>query len=706
MIHINLWNWGNSNGAASAEQTKTAYDTLTNKGLTANFSYLVWNDLVKTLVSILSSIGKEWTASYASAEDTLMSAENKNLTSTRFNAVVSNLQYPYPYWLNQKDRNGYLGRAFVHGLAEYGKNADIVYGEYLLELAHILNVLIDAEEELGAGYATLLASTKEASLSQEDILLLDRVSGLLSISDNLSPSNESLFLMAPLSQHLAADLKSGSKDDAALIAAGSGILKAGGCETVSEADVALTANLSTTLDVDNKVRVIRSISLIAQRERYLLVEYGIRSGSDTVLSTDKPTLLVVTRDIPSATDVDLGVAQVLPLLSEIVNRIMTDAVLSPDPSTVMEAAIKSVLGIDAELSPDPSALLEVTEDSATKTRPDIALLDDPSDIMDAEGKHGSDGSYELRDPLSAPGEHTAKLNLGQTSFILLRAPSSRRMGHKYEFAGGSTFTGAMLALASRVMEHEYKFTGGTSFEGAMRAPEARIMEYEHDIIMRAALQAAMRAAEARRMEYKSEDAIHAVSDLTLLDAVAARLELDGEASVHLTDDMTMRSAASALLEAEVDESLAETLDGTLVAIPVTLLEGFEITSSSNGGGELATVPPTVLPHKGHIGGAEASAELAACDGVREVVNGVIVTAMAAVLEAKPTVEPATDWATQEGTNLDIRRTYYNRKDETDGSVLVIDQAWYQEPVQDGANLAITSEGYNDYGLEATHENKV
>ena len=82
------------------------------------------------------------------------------------------------------------------------------------------------------------------------------------------------------------------------------------------------------------------------------------------------------------------------------------------------------------------------------------------------------------------------------------------------------------------------------------------------------------------------------------------------------------------------------------------------------------------------------------------------TACRAALELWQNTPPDTDWASQSGTVLTIQRTYYNRMDEDTPGQLLIDSAWYAEPALQAGTLAITSEGYNDYGLEGQNENKL
>lgn len=98
---IKHWSWSKSNGKASAAQTQAAYNAITGKGKTSNFSHLVWNDLCKK-VYVAAAAGAGWwvdcgvngsaTPGY---EATKMSDLDKTLTAARFNAVRGNIAGRY-----------------------------------------------------------------------------------------------------------------------------------------------------------------------------------------------------------------------------------------------------------------------------------------------------------------------------------------------------------------------------------------------------------------------------------------------------------------------------------------------------------------------------------------------------------------------------------------------------------------------------------
>lgn len=160
-----LFDWEASNGAATAEQTRTAFWALGNKGECARFSYLVWNDMVDALRALQEALGVRWDSTYATLSGTRMGNGDSALTAARFNAFRRNIDilwrpgWPWalgerPGWLAQPPAS-FLGREDVYGAAQAGEDADVVYGWYLLELARKLNILIQLLR--GDGVAVELA---------------------------------------------------------------------------------------------------------------------------------------------------------------------------------------------------------------------------------------------------------------------------------------------------------------------------------------------------------------------------------------------------------------------------------------------------------------------------------------------------------------------------------------------------------------------
>lgn len=98
---VTPWYWDQQNytGGASVSLVKMAWQALDQKGYCSNFSYLVWNDLVKKVIEMREGAGKSsWSTSnsdgtktYLSSNATKMSSTDKNLTAARFNAFRWNI---------------------------------------------------------------------------------------------------------------------------------------------------------------------------------------------------------------------------------------------------------------------------------------------------------------------------------------------------------------------------------------------------------------------------------------------------------------------------------------------------------------------------------------------------------------------------------------------------------------------------------------
>lgn len=86
-----------SNPAATAAQTKAAKTALDNLGKTEDFSYLVWNDMVRKCNDIRSARGLSWDGTHAPLGNTKMdsSEAGRTLTATRFNSLRYNIGSMY-----------------------------------------------------------------------------------------------------------------------------------------------------------------------------------------------------------------------------------------------------------------------------------------------------------------------------------------------------------------------------------------------------------------------------------------------------------------------------------------------------------------------------------------------------------------------------------------------------------------------------------
>lgn len=122
---VKKWNWGLSNGNASANATTTAYYAVTGKGLTSDFSYLVWNDMVDKVQEILTAKDLSWNSSFLSISATKMSSWDKTLTADRFNSLRYNIGLHYSTGINTVSKG------------------DTVYGWYFTTLTNCMNNWID-----------------------------------------------------------------------------------------------------------------------------------------------------------------------------------------------------------------------------------------------------------------------------------------------------------------------------------------------------------------------------------------------------------------------------------------------------------------------------------------------------------------------------------------------------------------------------------
>jgi hypothetical protein len=60
VIVVDAWSWSVSNGSATTSQTSTAYSVALNHGVTSNFSYLVWNDMIDKINEVVVAAGYSW----------------------------------------------------------------------------------------------------------------------------------------------------------------------------------------------------------------------------------------------------------------------------------------------------------------------------------------------------------------------------------------------------------------------------------------------------------------------------------------------------------------------------------------------------------------------------------------------------------------------------------------------------------------------
>lgn len=698
---LKLWDWTKSNGIATAEQTQTSYTSATTQGLAANFSYKVWDDLVDTASDVVILSEKSWNAKYAKVADTKMGAANEALTEKRFNSIVANLPSPYPYWLYQSGRTGYLGRTAVRGAEKYGAElADIVYGAYLLEIAHLLNVSIDAIGEFNAGFAKLLKHSAGAGIyTIESLRMRSPSSRRLSIDDMMFLETLNLRLRAPQSRLLS---RSGS---------------------IWTADsLRFRASPSKHLPITNRNRSYRSFDLIAQNERPLHSTVLMESLTDILLYPSPSTLLSITRGSEIGANVTLSTAATQALAAAAESLTATNIVLDPAESLALLASIFSASGIDTALATPPSEPFAISALSGSDIAAEL-LMDETAvlALLDAMGT----GASSIR---LSPSRSKA-LSITETSAIeaavMLAALNSARLAH----TGGSAtdITAALLSLTSSKLAHTAETSIGSMLLATLIGSPSSVLAHTATEALGSVLSAPLRVPGSGRLAHTASESLTTVLSAAINDDPSAVLAadlvtvLEGTESIDLapaeskhmaaeltapdgTADAVLAPAESSQLAAEILERMNDTVSAVLTPVdgePLTV----STESASTENAALATSQAAVAAHTGAENSTEAAA-LTDPESAKGTVVSVCITVLAAALEARPKVEPTSDWAEQEGTNLDIRRTYCNRVDDDDSTLLLIDQAWYQEPVQVGTNLAITSEGYNDYGLEGDSEDTV
>lgn len=128
------WIWTGSNGNATDAQTKAACQALMNNGATANFSYLVWDDIIDK-ISEQREAWQDWAwnsdLSGLSMNNTKLLNSGVRMTATRFNSAVKNMpplhDWPWEQTLNRSDI----------------KTGDTCYGIYFIYLTDGLNHWID-----------------------------------------------------------------------------------------------------------------------------------------------------------------------------------------------------------------------------------------------------------------------------------------------------------------------------------------------------------------------------------------------------------------------------------------------------------------------------------------------------------------------------------------------------------------------------------
>lgn len=143
MAAVTKWDWQASNGTATADVTKAAYNALRHGGRTSTFTYPVWNDILNKisaqrqswgdttwLVILVDNPNNKYQKLDFTFSDTRMSS-GLTMTANRFNAAVKNMPTIRTWpWVAELERTEI-------------KSGDRCYGEYFIMLTDALNHWID-----------------------------------------------------------------------------------------------------------------------------------------------------------------------------------------------------------------------------------------------------------------------------------------------------------------------------------------------------------------------------------------------------------------------------------------------------------------------------------------------------------------------------------------------------------------------------------
>lgn len=178
------WSWESSNGEASAIDTAVAYYAITNQGDVYSFGHNVWNDIVSLLERALTESGIGWDAKYCTAEEAKVYGEFGILTAKAFNSLRHNISVMNTTWrwTDNSSIKGYTGRLDFKGYTDVGSNADLLYGNYIVELVEKLNTLISILAD--TMNKSLLSSPTDAAITSV-AKLLEGIPTFITLHENL-----------------------------------------------------------------------------------------------------------------------------------------------------------------------------------------------------------------------------------------------------------------------------------------------------------------------------------------------------------------------------------------------------------------------------------------------------------------------------------------------------------------------------------------
>lgn len=139
------FSWETQFNNATSAQLQSGYTALTSGGKTTEFHRFIWNDMVDLLSRAISDAGLTWDNTYGTAQETKVLEKYGAFTARKFNAITINIdQVIKNAWRWEVDQLfiGYVKRARFYGIAEKDDKGDYLYGQFIIELARVLNQFI------------------------------------------------------------------------------------------------------------------------------------------------------------------------------------------------------------------------------------------------------------------------------------------------------------------------------------------------------------------------------------------------------------------------------------------------------------------------------------------------------------------------------------------------------------------------------------
>lgn len=662
-----LWSWSSGNWSATAAQTQAAYTAISNQGRTADFNHLVWNDLVELFANARSG----WNPLYATLDDTMMAGSGDQLTADRFNSLVLNIGNPWMFWAYRPSLTGYLGRLAVRGHAKHGSSADKVYGSYLIELARMLNVLIDAEGEFNAGYAKRMYHTSASAVyTSESLSMRAPMFRRLDYNGAMYAHLNYLDFSAQPSRNLGGYVGNVNlvANNPKLIAPLFRTSRHSGSVGPSQSYVKMIAPTMARLayTIDEALNVYQNLPMLSLpfAKMHTTTTETLTTASEAALDLASSLQVQHAGDITLKTafaaSMETGLWEFLEFVGSIAAtgvprlsladsvRIAIDHVLThtgshdlfPSPSMYLNIGDGLVSGQDVKLSPVPSERLNIGD--TLNTAPNAALSPVPSERLTIEDGLGTVPDVELAPTPSKRMNMEDVLEIEPD--VKLSAPASVRF----------------------VADDVLKYIG------------------EHDI------------SPDPSVRMNAEGTLNFESEIGLSAPGSKRLNADG--TLKFTGEYDLDSSFSEYIS--IDHALTSGQDVELSPKPSERLS-IDRALESDPDVDLAPVPSEHLSIE-HGLETKPDAELDLIQSKRLIIENAMTTEPEVGLSVRDSVslsfvsvpiaftaalETYFEWVKRNGTNLHIRAAWVLR---TDGDNLQIDTVNFYEPVQDGSNLYIQS----------------